>query len=87
MLCNLAEAFGKPFPPWLLGIHPTVHPSISITDFEDVSSWAFWNVVQVYQAGIMSGVGDNQFAPKQPYTIEQSIVTIIRLFDYIQNGN
>ena len=29
----------------------------------------------------MSGVGDNTFAPQNPYTREQSIITILRLFN------
>jgi len=87
MLSNLAEALGQPFPAWLLGIHPSVDPSISITDFKDMSSWAMWNVVQVYQAGIMSGIGGNRFAPHEPYTIEQSIVTIISVYDFVKSGS
>jgi hypothetical protein len=31
----------------------------------------------------MGGVGDNRFDPQGTYTREQSIVTIIRLFDLL----
>jgi hypothetical protein len=31
----------------------------------------------------MGGIGNNVFAPKDPYTREQSIVTMIRLFDMV----
>ena len=35
---------------------------------------------KVQAAGIMSGVGDNTFSPQEPYTREQSIVTLMRLY-------
>ena len=50
-------------------------------DIEEVSGWAVNAVANVWNAGIMSGVGDNRFAPQQPYTREQSIVTIMQMFD------
>ncbi len=30
--------------------------------------------------GIVNGIGNNMFAPKQSYTKEQSIITILRIF-------
>ena len=45
-------------------------------DNADISSWAFEQVGQIKMAGIMSGVGNNTFAPKDPYTREQSIKNI-----------
>ena len=82
MLSNLAEALGKPFPPWLMGLHPSAVLSRSMNDAGNISLWAIFEVAQVFQAGIMSGVGDNRFVPQQPYTREQSIVTIMRLYDW-----
>ena len=40
--------------------------------------------------GIMRGVGDNNFSPKSNYTMEQSAVTMLKLFnldvsDYASN--
>jgi hypothetical protein len=32
----------------------------------------------------MSGVGDNKFAPADDYTREQSIFTMMRLFDLVK---
>jgi hypothetical protein len=34
-------------------------------------------------AGVMDGVGNNTFAPKNPYTREQSIITILRLYNVL----
>jgi hypothetical protein len=83
MLSNLANALGQPLPLWLMGLHP----SALITDYETISSWAVDYVAQIYQAEIMSGVGDNRFAPRQPYTREQGIVTILRVYEYVRDLN
>ena len=47
------------------------------------SDWAFEQVGQVQRAGIMGGVGSNTFAPKDSYTREQSILTMVRLWKLI----
>ena len=73
MLARLADAIGKPFPKY----------AATFSDNSAISSWALEAVGQVQEAGIMGGVGDNRFAPKDPYTREQSIVTIMRLFDVV----
>jgi len=73
ILAQLAKAIGKP-----LGQNvPT------FIDNERISSWAFDAVGQVQATDIMGGVGDNRFSPDADYTREQSIVTIMRLLDYI----
>jgi len=79
MLTRLAESVGHPLPLWQRGLHP----STVIADYDDISSWAVQSVAQIYQAGIMSGVGDRRFAPQSTFTREQSIVTILRLFDMV----
>jgi len=56
-------------------------------DMNEVSYWAVNAVANVEQAGIMSGVGNNRFAPQQPYTREQSMVTIMRMFELLNNEN
>ena len=71
MLANLMKAMGKP----LTELAPT------FDDNEAIASWAFTQVGQVQSAGIMSGVGDNIFSPRTSYTREQSIMTMIRLYD------
>ena len=82
MLARLADVLGRPFPLWGRGLHPSVY----IADYDMISSWAIENVAQIYQAGIMTGVGDRNFAPTQPYTREQSIITILRMIDNVTNN-
>jgi len=69
MLSRLTTVLGRP----LASQPPT------FADNSSISSWAIEGVGQIQAAGIMGGVGDNRFAPQDPYTREQSIVTIMRL--------
>lgn len=72
MLARLAEALGKPL------------PAAGSTPFTDtVSDWAQENVAQVYNAGIMTGTSDTTFSAKSNYTIEQSIATMVRMAEYV----
>ena len=73
MLARLANAIGQPLPP----ADPT------FADNADVSDWAVDAVGQMQASGIMGGVGENRFAPGGDYTREQSIITILRLFDIL----
>ena len=54
----------------------------SFSDRNNISSWARDNVSIINDMGIMNGVGDNKFDPKGNYTVEQSIATLYRLFEY-----
>ena len=73
MLARLAYAIGNPLP----------EQAATFADNNAVSSWAIDAVGQVQAAGIMGGVGDNMFSPRGSYTREQSIVTMLRLFDFV----
>lgn len=53
----------------------------SYADDSDISDWAKESVYAVTAWEIMTGVGDDKFAPKSNYTNEQSIATILRLYD------
>ncbi len=46
-----------------------------------IASWAYEAVGQMQISGIMGGTGNNQFSPQMTYTREQSMVTIMRLYD------
>lgn len=46
-----------------------------------IASWAADAVGEMQTAGIMGGVGNNQFAPQGTYSWEQSIATLMRLYD------
>lgn len=74
MLSRLSAALGKP----LTGGAPTFDDNAS------VSSWAIDAVGEMQASGVMGGTGNNQFSPKQSYTREQSVVTIMRLYGMIK---
>ena len=73
MLARLAYAIGQPLPP----------SAPTFADNNQISSWAVDGVGQMQASGIMGGVGNNQFSPLGNYTREQSIVTMMRLFDLL----
>ena len=50
-------------------------PASGFADWANVSSWARNGVNFVFANGIMQGVGNNNFGPKQTYTRQESIVT------------
>lgn len=50
-------------------------------DISEVSEWASNSVQVISNLGIMEGVGENKFAPKDTYTAEQAIATIMRLYN------
>ena len=64
-----------------------VHPGmgtdtqyITFADSTDISDWAMSSIRTIYKLGIMQGVGNNNFAPKDRYTTEQAIVTLVRVY-------
>ena len=52
-------------------------------DASEISSWAAGAVARMQNAGVMNGIEDNRFAPEDPYTREQSILTVLRLFHLV----
>ena len=72
ILSRLLDAMGRSL---FLG-----YPLI-FADNSQVSPWAIESVNRMSAAGIMSGVGNNLFAPSGSFTREQSIVTIVRISD------
>jgi hypothetical protein len=73
MLARLAWALGKPL----------TKQAATFADNANIAPWAAEGTGRVQAAGIMGGVGSNTFAPREPYTREQSIVTVMRLWDVI----
>lgn len=59
--------------------------SIRFADDKVVKDWAKSNVSIVNDMGIMNGIGLNQFNPNGSYTIEQTILTLHRLYQYNYN--
>ena len=50
-------------------------------DIKEISPWASDSVQTMCNLGFMIGVGDNKFAPKNTYTVEQAIVTLMRIYE------
>lgn len=50
---------------------------------DEIASWAGGSVQGLYNHGIMTGTSATTFGAKNPYTIEQSLVTMIRLADKV----
>ena len=50
-------------------------------DTESFSDWATESIYNIYLHGVMQGIGDDFFDPKSPYSMEQAITTMIRLYD------
>lgn len=77
----------------LLRLINAVHPDWASTelyfefsDNEKVSEWAMNSIQTICNMGIMNGVGNNYFAPKDFYTTEQAIVTIVRVYKNFNRG-
>ncbi|MCL2060526.1 MAG: WG repeat-containing protein [Oscillospiraceae bacterium] len=73
MLSRLADALGCPL--------PDAAPSFS--DSGTLPSWAYASVGRVQAAGIMEGTGGNMFSPRAPYSREQAIATVLRLYNMV----
>lgn len=50
-------------------------------DINDISDWASSSVQTMCNLGFMIGVNGNRFAPKDTYTVEQAIVTLMRIYE------
>ena len=74
MLAKLAEVCDKPLSAG----------ESSFADGASISGWAAGAVEQVASNGIMNGTGGGNFSPKGQYTREQSITTMLSLFNYVK---
>lgn len=73
ILCRMAEFLGNKTIP--------TAAKISYTDENEISEWAKASVACVNAMGIMNGISEKEFAPKQTYTVEQAIATMLRLYE------
>lgn len=67
-------------------IYPGWDATAQYFDFADsgqISDWAMNDIQVICNMGIMQGVGDNRFAPKELYTTEQAIATLVRVYENI----
>ncbi|GHU90992.1 hypothetical protein FACS1894202_11710 [Clostridia bacterium] len=76
MLRNVMNVIGKPAPA----------SGVAWTDAKDISSWAKEASDVMYSAKIMGGTSTTElvFSPKTPYTHEQSIITLVNLWEYVK---
>ena len=54
---------------------------IMYDDVSDISDWAKSAVSSMRAMDIMKGVSEREFAPKDSYTKEQAIATMVRLYE------
>lgn len=59
---------------------------IRFADESEISDWALYGVQNAWKQGIMIGTGSN-FAPKDIYTTEQAITSIVRMYHQNFKGN
>ena len=72
MLARLSEKLGKPM---------EAADSLPFTD--SIADWAYENVAKVYDAGVMAGTSATTFSGSANYTIEQSVVTMVRIAEFV----
>lgn len=58
-------------------------PYANYSDGPTISDWARVSVHTMYQLGVMKGVNETEFSPKGSYTVEQTIATLVRLYDVV----
>ena len=71
-------------------ISPTIKPpTVNWTDARDIASWARESVDLMYNVGVIAGTSGTAlvFSPKTVYTHEQSILTILRMWNYIADSS
>lgn len=71
-------------------IYPGWDATAQYFDFADsgqISDWAMNDIQVICNMGIMQGVGDNQFAPKDLYTTEQAVATLVRVYNNFSKSN
>lgn len=71
---SLAKALG----------HDLGAPSHAYADDAAISSWAKSGVAYVTDRGIMQGVGENRFAPKDKLSYEQAYIMMYRLLNLVR---
>ncbi len=60
---------------------PTAIYDKGYNDRAMISDWAVSAVSGMKAMGIMQGVSETEFAPRQTYTVEQAIATMVRLYE------
>ena len=76
ILARLINALGKPL----------AESAPAFADNAQISGWAAAAVGKVQANGVMSGVGNNRFDPQGAYTREQSIFTIMKVWNLVKQA-
>lgn len=71
LLCKTAERYM-----WI-----GTESSLGYEDRRLISDWAIFPVMWVSENGVMTGMTEDTFVPQGAYTVEQAIVTIVRLYN------
>ncbi|MCD8180163.1 MAG: S-layer homology domain-containing protein [Firmicutes bacterium] len=58
---------------------------LSYDDTSSISPWAVFYVTWANEYNIMTGITTSEFSPQGPYTVEQAVATVVRLYNLIQN--
>ncbi len=61
------------------GIKPVTGASLSFADAKDIPQWAVPYIAAAVEKGLVSGVGQNRFAPQQSATRAESLALILSL--------
>lgn len=62
---------------------PETPGPVSFADRDEIADWALDDVALMHQLGIMNGVGENRFDPLGEYTVEQCILSLLRLYEKV----
>ncbi len=66
---------------------PATEMWFEYSDVNEISDWALNSVQVISNMGFMKGVGNNKFAPKSTYTVEQAVVTVMRVCECAEKVN
>ncbi|MFR3786733.1 MAG: S-layer homology domain-containing protein [Agathobaculum desmolans] len=64
----------------LFAERPAAESKTAYTDDTAISNWAKNDVYALQQLGVMQGVSTDRFGPRSLYTVEQSVLTMERLY-------
>ena len=66
---------------WVLLGNIADYNSEEFADHNEFSDWASSDIYAMKNAGIINGTGNNNFSPKQNYTTEQAVATLLRMYN------
>jgi hypothetical protein len=70
---------------WAFGVEDAGGQEVSFADSGRFAPWAADSIEFVASAGIMGGIGNNEFSPAGAYTREQTFVTMSRLAGILED--